>query len=77
MKRLAIAALLALALTGCGEHNTDPRKGRVVLDEEGCFVGACYTLTEICIGPDLHITYDEMGDDDYTRIEKDSPECAP
>lgn len=77
MKRTLLTLLLALLLTACGPANTDPRKGRVTLDEEGCWVGGCYELYEFCIGPDLHVIYDESGDDDYRRTFINDKECAP
>lgn len=76
MKRLAITAVLALALTACGADNTDPRNGIVTIDESGCFWGDCYSLVKYCLGPDLHIVYDDgYGNDDSERTDEDSPEC--
>lgn len=77
MKRVAVALLAFIALTACGggADNTDPRKGVVVIDEESCLSGGCYRLAKYCLGPDLHIDYDESGDDDYSRVDENSPEC--
>lgn len=75
MTRLVIVAALLLGLTACGADNTDPRKGRVTLDSSNCLFGGCYDLYEFCLGPDLHIVYDESGDDDYKRTDENSPEC--
>lgn len=73
-----VAAVVAVcSLSACGgPDNADPRKGRVMLDESNCLFGGCYSLYEFCLGPDLHVVYDEAGDDDYARTEEDSPECA-
>lgn len=72
---LAIALLLLLAGTGCGTHNKDPRDGHVVIDEEGCIVGGCYTIWKVCMGPDL-LYHDSAAEKAHEeRLVKDSPEC--
>jgi hypothetical protein len=74
---VSTAALLLAA--GCGgPENRDPRQGRVVIDEENCFVGGCYTNWKVCTGPDLLIHISAA--DDPTkgeRVFEDSPECDP
>lgn len=79
VKTSILAALVGLTLTlsACGSDNTDPRMGRVDMDGSNCLTGECFDFYKFCIGPDLHVIYDEMGDDDYSRTFTNSQECAP
>lgn len=72
MKRLLVAALVPLVfVAGCGRpDNTDPRKGRVTIDESNCLTGACYWDYKVCVGPD--VLYRVAG---KQRLVKNSPEC--
>lgn len=72
MKRLAVLAVAMLALTGCS-HNTDPRKGRVVLEDTSCLYSSCLYSWKVCLGPDLHTHIDGAGD----RVDRNAKECRP
>lgn len=73
-RRAAVAALALVALSACsGEQNSDPRLGRVVIDEENCLVGDCYEIWKVCQGPDLVIHNSDV--DPQDKFVKDSVEC--
>lgn len=73
MRRVLVAALGVALVAGCGSpDNTDPRKGRVTIDESNCLTGGCYWDYKVCIGPDLFVRV--AGKE---RTFKDSAECSP
>jgi hypothetical protein len=79
VKRVLLVVLLAaFALTGCGGHdNTDPRKGVVYLDDENCITGGCFTVTKVCLGPDLIYRDTRLSNENEERVIENAPECQP
>lgn len=73
---VALAVITAVALTGCGPENKDPRIGKVVIEESNCLFGDCYQISKVCQGPDLVYRNTDLDDEHRERIVKDSEECT-
>lgn len=75
-RSLVAVAAVSLLLVGCGgPENTDPRYGRVVIDEESCLTGDCYVIWKVCMGPDLLIHNTQADDDNQERLVEGHPDC--
>lgn len=68
--KILLTVTLILVLAGCGDDNTDPRKGRVTIDKSNCFAD-CFHDWKVCIGPDLFL---HIGGEERTLV--NDPACV-
>lgn len=63
--------------SGCGgEANEDPREGRVIIDQDNCITGSCFSITKVCLGPDMIYRDTRLSKKNRERVVKNDSECV-